>query len=126
MVWGMVDFLLWGGMPPMHAMTNSTPTPLARSIMPEIRAVSFATATIRSGRVAVAKIDCTGIRPYDVRCEAALPGFTVEVLPNRARQGRFILMAVRIHRELGTARGLCLLRFGTGPSSALASITVLA
>lgn len=111
----------------MLAVTNtSTPTPQSPAIAPEIRGVSFSTATIRTGRVAVAKVDCTGIRPYDVRCEAASSGFTVEMLPNRARQGRFILIAVRIHRHLGTPRGLCLLRFSAGSVSTQASLTVLA
>jgi hypothetical protein len=109
----------------MLAVTHSTSGPHALAIPPEIRGVSFATATLRSGRVAVAKIDCTGIRPQDVRCEATSPGFTLEVLPNRARQGRFVLLAIRIHRELGTPRSLCLVRFGAGSASARASITVL-
>jgi hypothetical protein len=103
--------------------TSASPT---LGIVPEIRAVSFSTATIRSGRVAVAKVDCTGIRPHDVRCEAAQPGFVVEVLPRRARQGRFVIIAVRIHRQLGTPRSLCLVRFHAGSATALASLTVLA
>ena len=102
-----------------------TTTPSPAAITPEIRGVSFSTATIRSGRVAVAKIDCSGIRPQDVRCEATQSGFVAEVLPNRTRQGRFVILAVRIHRQLGTPRGLCLLRFSAGTASALASLTVL-
>ena len=101
--------------------TSATPAAIA----PEIRGVSFSTATIRTGRVAVAKIDCTGIRPQDVRCEVARPGFTVEVLPDRTKQGRFVILAIRIHRQLGTPRSLCLLRFSAGQASALASLTVI-
>jgi hypothetical protein len=104
-------------------MSIPKPTPFA--IAPEIRAVSFSTATIRSGRVAVAKIDCTGIRPQDVRCEASRSGFVVEVLPNRVRQGRHVILAVRVHRQLGTPRALCLLQFSAGAATALASLTVL-
>jgi len=110
-------------MPAVTRTSISNPQYLA--VVPEIRAVSFSTATIRSGRVAVAKIDCSGIRPRDVCCEPARPGFTVELLPNRIRQGRFIILAVRIHRQLGTPRALCLLRFSGGSASALASLTVL-
>jgi hypothetical protein len=110
----------------MHAVTHSSnPKPVALGVAPEIRAVSFATATIRTGRVAVAKIDCSGIRPQDVRCESARAGFVVEVLPSRARQGRFVILAIRIHRQLGTPRSLCLVRFSAGPLSSLASLTVL-
>jgi hypothetical protein len=110
----------------MLAVTRiSIPNPQYLAVVPEIRAVSFSTATIRSGRVAVAKIDCSGIRPQDVCCEAARPGFTVETLPNRTRQGRFIILAVRIHRQLGTPRALCLVRFSAGSASASASLTVL-
>lgn len=100
-------------------------TPAASTPQAEIRAVSFSAATIRTGRVVVAKIDCTGVRPQDVRCESARPGFVAEVLPIRARQGRFVILAVRIHRGLGTPRGLCLLRFRAGSASSLASLTVL-
>lgn len=107
----------------VNRVTSSTPSPI--TIASEIRAVSFSTATIRTGRVAVAKIDCTGIRPRDVRVEATRPGFSVEVLPTRARHGRFIILAVRVHRQLGTPRGLCLLRFSAGSASASASLTVL-
>jgi hypothetical protein len=122
----LVGFLLTPGRPPMPTVTRSTSTPHPVVIAPEIRAVSFSTATIRSGRVVVAKIDCSGIRPQDVRCESTRPGFVVEVLPNRTRQGRFVILAVRIHRELGTPRSLCLLRFSAGSSGAMASLTVLA
>lgn len=106
--------------------TPSTPNSFSTTVAPEIRAVSFSTATIRSGRVAVAKIDCTGIRPQDLRCKAEQAGFEVEVLPNRTRQGRFILIALRIHRQLGTPRNLCLVRFSAASVSSLASLTVLA
>lgn len=110
----------------MLPVTHSAPPiPSPVAIAPEIRAVSFSTATIRTGRVAVAKIDCSGIRPQDVRVEATRPGYVVEVLPSRTRQGRFVILAVRIHRQLGTPRSLCLLRFAAGPASALASLTVL-
>jgi hypothetical protein len=110
---------------PMLAVNRlSTSRPSTIAIASEIRAVSFSTATIRTGRVAVAKVDCTGIRPRDI-CVEARPGFTVEVLPTRARQGRFVILAVRIHRQLGTPRGLCLLRFSAGSLSASASLTVL-
>jgi hypothetical protein len=110
----------------MHAVTrSSSPHPVMPGVAPEIRAVSFSTATIRTGRVAVAKVDCSGIRPQDVRCESARAGFVVEVLPNRTRQGRFVIIAIRIHRQLGTPSGLCLVRFGAGPASSLASLTVL-
>jgi len=108
------------------ARSPSSSSSASLGIVPEIRAVSFSTATIRSGRVAVAKIDCSGIRPQDLRCEVTRPGFTVEVLPDRTRQGRFVILAVRIHRQLGTPRSLCLLRFTAGPTQALASITILA
>jgi hypothetical protein len=111
----------------MLAVTRtSIPTPSSFTIVSEIRAVSFSTATIRSGRVAVAKVDCSGIRPRELRVEATRPGFVVEVLPHRARHGRFVILAVRIHRQLGTPRGLCLLRFSAGSVSASASLTVLA
>lgn len=107
----------------VNRVTSSKPSPVA--IASEIRAVSFSTATIRTGRVAVAKVDCTGIRPRDVRVEATRPGFSVEVLPNPARHGRFVILAVRVHRHLGTPRGLCVLRFSAGSASASASLTVL-
>lgn len=93
---------------------------------PEIRAVSFSTATIRSGRVAVAKIDCSGIAPHELRCESTSHGFELQVLPTRARQGRFILVGVRIHRRLGTPRNLCIIRFEANGLSSSASLTVLA
>lgn len=105
---------------------SSNPSSSSLGIVTEIRAVSFSTATIRTGRVAVAKVDCSGIKPQDLRCEATRPGFTVEVLPDRTRQGRFVLLAIRIHRQFGTPRSLCLLRFSAGPTTALASLTVLA
>ena len=111
----------------MHAVTTSSKTSSSSlGIVSEIRAVSFSTATIRTGRVAVAKIDCSGVKPHDVRCEATGPGFTIEVLPDRTRQGRFVLLAIRIHRQLGTPRSLCLVRFSAGSTNALASLTVLA
>lgn len=111
----------------MLAVTHSSSAKsLPLAVEPEIRAVSFSTATIRSGRVAVAKIDCTGVRPQDLRCESERAGFVVEVLPDRARQGRFLIVAIRIHRQLGTPRSLCLLRFTAGSTSSLASLTVLA
>lgn len=112
----------------MHAVARSSSTSSSSSslgIVPEMRAVSFSTATIRSGRVAVAKIDCSGILPRDIHCESTRPGFVVEVLPDRTRQGRFVILAIRIHRQLGTPRSLCLLRFSAGPTNALASLTVL-
>lgn len=102
------------------------PSSSALGIVPEIRSVSFSTATIRTGRVAVAKIDCSGIKPQDLRCEATRPGFIVEVLPDRTRQGRFVILAIRIHRQLGTPRSLCLLQFSAGSTNTLASLTVLA
>lgn len=109
----------------MLTVTRPSTASPALSTFAEIRAVSFSTATIRSGRVVVAKIDCTGIRPHDIRCESVSPGFSAEVLPNRARQGRFVILAIRIHRELGTPRGLCLLRFSAASTSSLGSLTVL-
>ncbi|MEX1362419.1 MAG: hypothetical protein AB1Z98_04790 [Nannocystaceae bacterium] len=93
---------------------------------PEIRAVSFSTATIRSGRVAVAKIDCSGIAPYELVCESSSTGFDLQVLPTRARQGRFILVGVRIHRRLGAPRNLCIIRFAASGQCSSASLTVLA
>ena len=97
----------------------------APSSLPEIRAISFSTATLRSGRVVVAKIDCSGLHPEDIRCTVARAGFTAEILPDRTRQGRFVYVAVRVHRDPDTMRGLCLLRFSAGPASLLASLTVL-
>lgn len=93
--------------------------------IPEIRAVSFVTSTIRTGRVAVAKIDCPGIRPEAICCESVRPDCVAEVLPDWSRQGRFVILAIRIHRELDTPSGLCLLRFSAGSASSLASLTVL-
>lgn len=107
----------------MHAVT--IPNPPSRRPRPEIRAVSFPTATIRSGRVAVAKIDCSGVLPEELRCDPARPGFTVEVLPTRAREGRHILLGIRVHRKPEANRDLCLLRLSAGSASSLASITVL-
>jgi len=93
--------------------------------MPQIRSVAFSTATIRTGRVAVAKIDCTGIPPHEIHCESTSQGFDVEILPTRTRQGRFVILGIRVHRRLGVPRSLCLLRFSAGPLGAVASVTVL-
>ncbi len=101
-------------------------TPAPSSVRPEIRSVSFSAATIRTGRVTVAKIDCSGIKPREIRCEAASPGFELELLPHRTRQGRFVIMGIRIHRSLGTPRTLCLVRFSAAGLSTSASVTVLA
>jgi len=87
--------------------------------------VSFPTATIRSGRVAVAKIDCAGILPEELNCTAVRPGFTIDVLPTRVRQGRFVLLSLRIHRDQDATKSLCLVRLEAGPASSLASITVI-
>ncbi|MCH9687896.1 MAG: hypothetical protein K0V04_41080 [Deltaproteobacteria bacterium] len=73
----------------------------------------------------MAKIDCSGLAPEQVLCESTSPGFTVEVLPTRTRQGRFVILGIRIHRSLGTPRSLCLIRFYSGSQSARASLTVL-
>lgn len=87
--------------------------------------MSFPTATIRSGRVAVAKVDCAGILPEELSCEAVRPGFTVDVLPTRVREGRHVLLSLRIHRSRDATRSLCLVRLTAGSASSLASITVL-
>lgn len=108
----------------MQAVTAPQPYTQQRST-PEIHAVSFPTATIRSGRVAVAKIRCTGIPPEEIRCAPVRPGFTVEVLPDRAREGRYIVLGIRITRMPDAQRDLCLLRLSAGSVSSLASITVL-
>ncbi|MEM9455167.1 MAG: hypothetical protein AAGF11_13380 [Myxococcota bacterium] len=105
-------------------MTVPQPYTQPRST-PQIHAVSFPTATIRSGRVAVAKLECTGIPPEEIRCAPVRPGFTVEVLPTRAREGRFIILGIRITRMPDTQRDLCLLRLSAGLASSLASLTVL-
>lgn len=91
---------------------------------PELRSVCFSTATIRSGRVAAAKIDCSGIPPEHVTIEPLSQAFEVQVLPTRARQGRFVLLAIRIHRRLGAPRSLCVLRVSAAGQSVSASITV--
>lgn len=114
----------------MFAVSRSLTTPPLSSPAPQladpqINAVAFSTSTIKSGRVAVAKIDCSGIRPEDIRCESTSHGFEIEVLPARARHGRFVVLAIRIHRRLGAPRSLCLVRFTAGAHSAAASVTVL-
>ena len=90
-----------------------------------IRSVSFACATIRSGRVAAAKIACDGAFPGWVRCTPVTPGFDVEILPERTYQQGEIIVGLRIHRRIGAPRRLCLIRFDVGNASAKASITVL-
>ena len=92
---------------------------------PELRAVKFSTATIRSGRVAAAKIDCSGIAPDEIVVEPTSHAFEIHVLPTRARQGRFVLLAIRIHRRLGAPRSLCVVRVRAADQSASASVTVL-
>ncbi|MCX4245084.1 hypothetical protein OEB96_30950 [Paraliomyxa miuraensis] len=110
-------------LPPNPAPLRPAGSPL--HARPEIRSISFSTATLRSGRVVVAKIDCSGLRPEDIECTVARAGFTAEILPDRTRQGRYVYVAVRIHREPCATRGLCLLRFSAGPASLLSSLTVL-
>ena len=106
----------------MQAVTRPSESPRAR---PQIRAVSFTSATMRSGRAAVLRIDCTGVEPDEIRCEAARPGFSVETTPRRVRDGRHILVSLRIHRTPQAPKALCLVRVSAGSTSALASITVL-
>lgn len=112
---------------PMLAVARPSipPSSPPTAAVPEIHAVSFATATIRTGRVAAARIECSGILPEDIRCEATRPGFLVEILPPRMQQGRCVILAIRVHRRPGTPRGLCLVRFSAGATCALASLTVL-
>ena len=112
----------------MLAVIQTPPTTLAPAsprTSPQIRSVSFSTSTIRTGRVAVAKVDCEGIHPQDIVCESTSHGFDVQPLPTRARQGRFVIIGIRIHRRLGAPRSLCLVRFRAGSQTAAASVTVL-
>ena len=91
----------------------------------QILSVAFATSTLRSDRVVAARLQCTGAHGQRVRAEAITPGFTVDLLPQRSHEQGRILLAVRIHRRLGTVRRLCLVRFCVGDAAAVASITVL-
>ncbi len=111
-------------MPAASLQSVLVPSPVHKT-SPEIRAVCFSTATIRSGRVAVATIDCSGLAPEDIHCEITSPGFVLDVLPTRTRQGRNVILGVRIHRNLGALRSLCLVRFHAGSQGARASVTVL-
>jgi len=92
---------------------------------PSVLSVSFETSTIRSDRVAVARIDCPGASPDQVRCSPVTPGFEIELLDERAMQDGQILVGLRIHRRIGSVRRLCLVRFSIGRASATASITVV-
>ena len=92
---------------------------------PRSLSVSFAVSTIRSDRVAVAKIDCPGALPHEVAAFAVTPGFEVDLLEERAVSDGLIIVGVRIHRRIGAIRRLCLVRFSVGRLSATASITVL-
>lgn len=91
----------------------------------QILSVAFATSTVRSDRVVAARLQCTGAQGERVTAEAATPGFTVDLLPQRSHDDGRILLAVRIHRRLGTVRRLCLVRFCVGHAAAVASISVL-
>lgn len=94
-------------------------------VPPRLQSVSFSTATIRTGRIVVAKIDCAGISADDITCTATSHGYDVEVLPAHTQQGRFMIVGLRVHRRLGTPSSLCSIRFQAGQQSALASVTVL-
>lgn len=109
---------------PGSAAAYSAPTP-ALTRTPELRSVAFSTATIRTGRVVVAKIDCTDISAEDLACVPTSAGYDVEVLPSTTRQGRHLVVGLRIHRRLGTPHSLCSIRFSAGDETALASVTVL-
>lgn len=100
-------------------------TPAANSAPLQIRSVSFASSTVRSDRVVAATLDCVGGQRRAVSAEPLTPGFEIELLPQRAREDGRIVLAVRIHRRLGTVRRLCLVRFCVGDAAATASITVL-
>ena len=92
---------------------------------PQILSVAFATSAVRSNRVVAARLQCTGAQRSRVTAEAMTPGFDVDLLPQRSQDDGRILLAVRIHRRLGTVRRLCLVRFCVGQAAAVASITVL-
>lgn len=92
---------------------------------PTALSVSFEASTIRSDDVAVARVDCMGIRPDEVHCYAATPGFEIHVLEERALVEDRIILGLRIHRRIGAIRRLCLVRFAVRGMSATASITVL-
>jgi hypothetical protein len=91
----------------------------------EIRAVAFARSTLRTGRTVAARVHCDATDPAGLRCEAVTPGFVVELMPERSRRDDHLLVGLRIHRRLGIARQLCLVRFSIGEATATASITVL-
>jgi hypothetical protein len=92
----------------------------------QILSAAFATSTVRSDRVVAACLRCTGAQRHRVTVEALTPGFAVDLLPERAHDDDRILLAIRVHRRLGTVRRLCLVRFSVGEAAAVASITVLA
>jgi hypothetical protein len=92
----------------------------------QILSVAFATSTVRSDRVVAACLRCTGAQRHRVTVEALTPGFAVDLLPERAHDDDRILLAIRVHRRLGTVRRLCLVRFSVGEAAAVATITVLA
>lgn len=92
---------------------------------PQILSVAFESSTIRSDRVAVAKLECVGVLPEDVSVHPVTPGFEIQLLEERAMQDGLIIVGLRIHRRIGAVRRLCLVRFSIPGDSAIASITVL-
>ena len=107
------------------AAAPTDPAPPPDNLTTQIRSVSVASSIVRSDRVVAVTLGCLGGHRRAVKVESLTPGFEIDMLPERARQGEMIILGVRIHRRLGTVRRLCLVRFSLGGASAVASITVL-
>jgi hypothetical protein len=90
-----------------------------------IRAIAFASTTIRSDRVVAVTLSCTGGHRRAISVESETPGFDVELLPERSQRRGQVIVAIRVHRRLGTIRLRCRLRFCIGDACGVASITVV-
>ncbi len=121
---------------PLHALTRAALEDAGRKGIPRranpgaaeapvISAVQFQGSTVRSGNVIVARLRGTQLDPYAVQCIPESPGFALEVLPERTMQSGELLLGLRLYRRIGTARGLCRVRFSIGDVSVMTSITVL-
>lgn len=89
-----------------------------------IESIAFASDTVRSDHVVAVTLECTGGHRRAITVESMTAGFEVELLPERSQERGQILVAIRIHRRLGTIARLCVLRFNVGDATAIASITV--
>ncbi len=89
-----------------------------------IETISFASDTVRSDHVVAVTLECTGGHRRAISVESMTAGFEVELLPERSQERGQIIVALRIHRRLGTIARLCVLRFTVGDATAIAPITV--